>query len=315
LLGAALHSPRSPGASFLGVGVGLRPKHYPCILAETDPRALGVDFFEALSENYMVPGGRPLRVLSEVAARFPIVLHGVSLNIGSADPLNEDYLAELKALSQRFEPAIVSDHLCWTGVHGRNLHDLVPLPFTEATLCYVADRVRRVQDHLGRRLALENVSSYFAYTTNAMPEWEFMAGIAERADCGILLDVNNIFVSAHNHGFDPLEYLSGIPSERVFQIHLAGHSQAGELLIDTHDHPVRDEVWSLYEAALRRTGPVSTLIEWDDQIPEFHELAAEAARARAILRRVEGESERERSARGAGARPAPAPALEPRHRA
>ena len=295
LLGAALHSPRSPGASFLGVGVGLRPKHYPCILAETDPRALGVDFFEALSENYMVPGGRPLRVLSEVAARFPIVLHGVSLNIGSADPLNEDYLAELKALSQRFEPAIVSDHLCWTGVHGRNLHDLVPLPFTEATLCYVADRVRRVQDHLGRRLALENVSSYFAYTTNAMPEWEFLAGIAERADCGILLDVNNIFVSAHNHGFDPTDYLARISPERVFQIHLAGHSTQGELLIDTHDHPIREEVWLLYAAALRRTGPVSTLIEWDDAIPAFPILAAEAARARAILERESKEALHERS--------------------
>ncbi|HME68758.1 MAG TPA: DUF692 domain-containing protein, partial [Myxococcota bacterium] len=219
----------------------------------------------------------------------------------------ESYLDELKALAQRFEPAILSDHLCWTGVDGRNLHDLVPLPYTEAALRHVAERVLRVQDHLGRRLALENVSSYFAYAEDAMPEWEFLARIAERADCGILLDVNNIFVSAHNHGFDPLDYLAGIPSERVFQIHLAGHSQEGELLIDTHDHPVREEVWSLYEAALRRTGPVSTLIEWDDRIPEFHELAAEAARARAILEREEGEKRRERSA--AQARPAPAPAL------
>jgi uncharacterized protein len=314
MLGTALHSPHPAGVPFLGVGVGLRPKHYPCILAE-NAKALGVDFFEALSENYMVPGGRPLRVLSQVRARFPIVLHGVSLNIGSADPLSMSYLGQLKALAERFEPAFVSDHLCWTGVDGRNLHDLVPLPYTEPTLRYVAERVERAQDHLGRRLALENVSSYFAYAEDTMPEWEFLARIAERADCGILLDVNNIFVSAHNHGFDPLEYLSAIPPERVFQIHLAGHSQAGELLIDTHDHPVRDEVWSLYEAALRTTGPVSTLIEWDDQIPEFHELATEAARARAILRRVEGERERERSARGAGARPAPAPAVALHHRA
>jgi uncharacterized protein (UPF0276 family) len=309
--GTALQSPRPAGVPFLGIGVGLRPKHYPRILGESDPKALGVDFFEALSENYMVPGGRPLRVLSDVRARFPLALHGVSLNIGSADPLCERYIAELKALAQRFEPAIVSDHLCWTGVHGRNLHDLVPLPYTEATLCYVAERVRRVQDQLGRRLALENVSSYFAYTADAMPEWEFLAGIAERADCGILLDVNNIFVSAHNHGFDPLAYLSAIPPQRVVQIHLAGHSEAGELLIDTHDHPVREEVWSLYEAALRQMGPVSTIIEWDDRIPEFHELAREAARARAILRRVEGERERERPARGARARPAPAPAVSP----
>jgi len=307
MAGLPPHSPHSTDAPFLGVGVGLRPKHYASILAENEPRALGVDFFEALSENYMVPGGRPLRVLAEVRARFPIALHGVSLNIGSADPLRESYLDELKALAQRFEPAILSDHLCWTGVDGRNLHDLVPLPYTEAALRHVAERVLRVQDHLGRRLALENVSSYFAYAEDAMPEWEFLARIAERADCGILLDVNNIFVSAHNHGFDPLDYLAGIPSERVFQIHLAGHSQEGELLIDTHDHPVREEVWSLYEAALRRTGPVSTLIEWDDRIPEFHELAAEAARARAILEREEGEKRRERSA--AQARPAPAPAL------
>ena len=183
----------------------------------------------------------------------------------------------------------------------------MPLPYTEAALRHVAERVLRVQDQLGRRLALENVSSYFAYAEDAMPEWEFLAQVAERADCGILLDVNNIFVSAHNHGFDPLDYLAGIPPERVFQIHLAGHSQQGELLIDTHDHPIRDEVWSLYAAALRRMGPVSTLIEWDDRIPEFHELAAEAARARAILERETGEEPRERSA--ARARPAAAPAL------
>jgi uncharacterized protein (UPF0276 family) len=227
--------------------------------------------------------------------------------------LRASYLTDLKALAQRFEPSILSDHLCWTGVDGRNLHDLVPLPYTEPALHYVAERVLRVQDHLGRRLALENVSSYFAYAEDAMPEWEFLARIAERADCGILLDVNNIFVSAHNHAFNPLDYLAAIPPERVFQIHLAGHSQEGNLLIDTHDHPVRDEVWSLYEAALRRTGPVSTLIEWDDRIPEFHELAAEAARARAILERAGEEEGRERSA--ARARPAPAPALAAHQRA
>jgi len=289
------HSPRATDAPFLGVGVGLRPKHYAHILAAQDSRTLGVDFFEALSENYMVPGGRPLRALADVRARFPIALHGVSLNIGSADPLQESYLEALKTLARRFEPAIVSDHLCWTGVAGRNLHDLVPLPYTEAALRHVADRVSRVQDRLGRRLALENVSSYFAYVEDAMPEWEFLSRVAERADCGILLDVNNIFVSAHNHGFDPTDYLARISPERVFQIHLAGHSTQGELLIDTHDHPICEEVWLLYAAALRRTGPVSTLIEWDDAIPAFPILAAEAARARAILEAESKEALRERS--------------------
>ncbi|MGH7337945.1 MAG: MNIO family bufferin maturase, partial [Myxococcota bacterium] len=256
--------PRPSEAPFLGVGVGLRPKHYPRILETLDSAQLGIDFFEAISENYMVPGGRPPRVLERVRERFPIVLHGVSLNVGSADPLDAGYLAELAALARRFEPAWISDHLCWTGVGGHNLHDLLPLPYTEAVIGHVAERVMRVQDRLGRRIALENVSSYFAYCSDAMPEWKFLVRIAERADCGILLDVNNIFVSAHNHGFDPQRYLSAIPPERVFQIHLAGHSEHGSLLIDTHDHPVRSEVWNLYEAAIRRLGPVSTLIEWDD---------------------------------------------------
>ncbi len=279
-------SPRASDAPFLGVGVGLRAKHYPRILETPDPARLGIDFLEAISENYMVPGGRPRRVLGDVRARFPLVLHGVSLNVGSADPLDASYLAELAALVRRYEPAWVSDHLCWTGVGGRNLHDLLPLPYTDAVLAHVADRVREVQDRLGWRIALENVSSYLAYCTDEMPEWEFLVQIAERADCGILLDVNNVFVSARNHGFDPERYLAAIPPERVFQIHLAGHSEAGSLLIDTHDHPVRPEVWALFETALRRLGPVSTLIEWDDRIPEFETLTAEAARAREILERV-----------------------------
>ncbi len=282
---------RSSNTAFLGVGVGLRPKHYPRILETLDPAKLGIDFFEAISENYMVPGGRPLRVLEEVRGTFPVVLHGVSLNVGSADPLDADYLAELTALARRYEPSWISDHLCWTGVGGRNLHDLLPLPYTEAALAHVAERVRRVQDRLGRRIALENVSSYFAYRADAMPEWEFLVRVAERADCGILLDVNNVFVSAHNHGFDPEQYLAAVPPECVFQIHLAGHSEQGPLLIDTHDHTVRSEVWSLFETAVRRLGPVSTLIEWDDRIPEFETLAAEAARAREILARVAREEE------------------------
>jgi hypothetical protein len=215
-----------------------------------------------------------------------VTLHGVSLNVGSADPPDAGYLAELEELVFRTQPALVSDHLCWTGVGGHNLHDLLPLPCTEAVVTHVAERVRRVQDRLGRRIALENVSSYFACRDDGMPEWEFLARIAEQADCGILLDVNNVFVSAHNHGFDPRQYLAAVPAERVFQIHLAGHSRSGPLLIDTHDQPIGDEVWALYEAAVRRVGPVSTLIEWDDRIPALDVLAAEAGRARRILARL-----------------------------
>src|SRR5262245_5762892 len=267
-------------APFLGVGVGLRPQHYAEILADPRAEALGVDWFEAISENYMVPGGRPPRVLEAVRARFPLALHGVSLDIGSTDALDERYLARLGELTRRFEPSWLSDHLCWTGVGGENLHDLLPLPLTGPVLHHVAERVRRVQDRLGRRIALENVSTYAAFDSDAMPEWEFLSGVAESADCGILLAVNNIFVSAHNHGLDAGKYLDAIPAERVFQIHLAGPSRSGRLLIDTHDHPVLEQVWTLYERALRRLGPVSTLIEWDDKIPPFAVLAAEAARAR-----------------------------------
>jgi uncharacterized protein (UPF0276 family) len=307
--------PRGSDVRFLGVGVGLRPVHYPRILETPDPARLGIDFFEAISENHMVPGGRPPRVLEEVRGRFPVVLHGVSLNVGSADPLDAGYLAELAALVDRYEPAWVSDHLCWTGVGGRNLHDLLPLPYTEAALAHVAERVMRVQDRIGRRIALENVSSYFAYQADAMPEWEFLVRVAERADCGILLDVNNVFVSAHNHGFDPERYLAAIPTERVFQIHLAGHSEQGALLIDTHDHPVRDEVWALFETAVRRLGPVSTLIEWDDRIPELETLAAEAARAREILARVAREEEWDGASSAAIARRGTALASTAHHRA
>lgn len=278
---------RLPDAPFLGVGVGLRPPHYPEILARLESNApLGVDWFEAISENYLVAGGRPLRILERIRRDVPLVLHGVSLNVGSADPLDEDHLGALAALESRFAPAWMSDHLCWTGQGGENLHDLLPLPATDEVMRHVAARVRRVQDRLGRRIALENVSSYVAFHADRMPEWEFLAGVAEAADCGILLDVNNVYVSAHNHGFDAEAYLAAIPPERVFQIHLAGHSDEGRLLIDTHDHPVRDEVFALYERALERVGPVSTLIEWDDRLPDFDTLVAEAAKARAILSRV-----------------------------
>jgi uncharacterized protein (UPF0276 family) len=231
----------------------------------------------------MVPGGRPLHVLDRVRQRYPIAMHGVSLSIGSTDPLSIDYLRQLKALAQRIEPAWISDHLCWTGVGGHNLHDLLPLPYTEEAVAHVAERVGRVQDTLGRRILLENVSTYLEYRQSTMPEWEFLGAVAERADCGILLDVNNIFVSAFNHGFAAIDYVNAVPVERVHQFHLAGHSDRGTFLHDTHDHPVADAVWDLYAAAVRRFGDVSTLIEWDDRIPPFAALHAEAMHARQIF--------------------------------
>jgi uncharacterized protein (UPF0276 family) len=269
---------------FLGFGVGLRRDHYAHVL-ENHPR---VDWFEIISENFMVAGGRPLEVIDAVAARYPVVMHGVSLSIGSTDPIRRDYLHSLKALAERIKPAWVSDHLCWAGVGGRNLHDLLPLPYDEETLRHVVSRIREVQDFLGRRIAIENVSSYLAFRASKMTEWEFLAEIAERADCGILLDINNIFVSAFNHRFDALAYIDAIPRERVVQFHLAGHSDHGSYLLDTHDHPVRDEVWALYEHAVRRFGAVSALIEWDDNIPEFNVLMETAERARNIHRSVSG---------------------------
>lgn len=274
-------SPRSD-APLLGVGVGLRPSHYAEVLARAPRGELCVDWFEALSENYMVPGGRPPRVLDDVRSHAPVVLHGVSLNVGSVDPLNEAYLDELAALARRVEPAWISDHLCWTGVEGINLHDLLPLPYTGDVIDHVAARIRRVQDRLGRRIAIENVSSYLSYRDNELTEWEFLNAVAAEADCGILLDVNNVFVSAHNHGFDALRYIDAMPAERVFQIHLAGHSRQGHLLIDTHDHPVCDEVWALYAHTLRHVGAVSTLIEWDANIPTFERLEEEALHARDV---------------------------------
>lgn len=263
---------------FLGFGVGLRRDHYAHIL-DSRPR---VDWFEIVSENFMVGGGRPLEVIDAVAAQYPVVMHGVSLSIGSADPLRRDYLRELKALAARIKPAWISDHLCWTGVGGRNLHDLLPLPYNEEAVRHVASRIREVQDFLERPIALENVSSYMTLRASTMTEWEFLAAVAEGADCGILLDINNIFVSAFNHGFDALKYIDSIPCERVVQFHLAGHSDHGSYLLDTHDHPVCDEVWALYAHAVRRFGAVSALIEWDDNIPAFDVLLETAERARKI---------------------------------
>lgn len=277
---------RAPATKFLGIGVGLRPIHYAEILEGASPDRLGIDWFEAISENYMGPGGRPRRMLDAVRSRFPIALHGVSLNIGSADPLDDEHLGRLDAVARRFESEWITDHLCWTGIDGRALHDLLPLPFTEAVIDHVVERIARVQDRLGRRIALENVSTYLAFHEDEMPEWEFLNAVAARADCGILFDINNVFVSAHNHGFDAEKYVDAIAGERVFQVHLAGPSEAGALLVDTHDSPVRDEVWRLYERFVQRVGPISTLIEWDESIPPLARVAEEAAKARTILDRI-----------------------------
>ena len=231
----------------------------------------------------MVAGGRALEVLEGVRANYPIVMHGVSMSIGSTDPLNRSYLRQLRDLARRFDPAWISDHLCWTGVGGRNLHDLLPLPYTEEAISHVVARIRDVQEILERPILIENVSSYMAFADSTMPEWEFLSAIVNEADCGILLDINNIFVSAFNHNFDANHYIDVVPAERVVQYHLAGHSDHGTYLLDTHDHPVRDEVWALYERAARRFGAVSAVVEWDDNIPEFAELADTANRARTIF--------------------------------
>ncbi len=270
----------------LGMGIGLRGSHYAHILS-TLP---AISWFEAISENYMGiaggSGGRPLHTLESIRKHYPIVLHGVSMSIGSTDPLNYDYLAKLKSLASQIEPSWISDHLCWTGVEGKNLHDLLPLPYTEEAIKHVADRISEVQDYLGRRILIENVSSYLTYRHSEMTEWEFIEQIVTRADCGILLDVNNIYVSSVNHSFDPETFLNGIPVHRVGQFHLAGHSNMGTHLIDTHDAPVCDEVWKLYEKAVRRFGLVSTLLEWDDKIPEFNVLEEETERARQVARKA-----------------------------
>jgi uncharacterized protein (UPF0276 family) len=269
-------------APSLGFGLGLRVDHYQAILAD-NPR---IDWFEALTENYLVPGGKPLDYLMRIRERYPMVLHGVSMSIGSTQPLDRSYLAQLKALAARVEPAWISDHLCWTGIAGRNMHDLLPLPYTEEALANVVERVQTVQDVLGRRILLENVSSYVSYRDSQVSEWEFLREIAQRADCLLLLDVNNIYVSSVNHEFDPLDYLQAIPVDRVQQIHLAGHENHGDYLIDTHDHPVPDPVWELYDAAVRRFGSVSTMIERDDNIPPLEELCSELDAARQLAERA-----------------------------
>jgi len=271
-----------PVKTFTGFGLGLRPPYYERFLTSPVP----VDFVEVISENFMVDGGRPLATLDTVRERYPIALHGVSMSIGSADGLNPDYLRRLKKLATRVQPLWVSDHLCWTGVGGFNSHDLLPLPYSDEAMKLVCANISCAQDVLERPLLIENPSSYVTFAHNEAREWEFLAELCARTGCFLLLDVNNIYVSGTNHGFDPFTYLAGIPAERVRQIHLAGHSIGRDRLIDTHDSAVCDAVWTLYQAACRRFGPVATMIERDDDIPPLTDLLAELDIARALARGV-----------------------------
>ena len=264
---------------YLGFGLGLRPEHYQDIL---DNKPKQIDWFEILSENYMVEGGKPLYYLDAIRQDYPMVMHGVSMSIGSTDPLNYDYLKQLKRLISRVEPLWISDHLCWTGVEQKNMHDLLPLPYTEAAVTHLANRISEVQDYLGMQMLIENLSSYITYSDDAMSEWEFLSEIAEKADCNILLDVNNIYVSSFNHHFDPIDYLEGVPKQRVWQHHIAGHSNNGNLIIDTHDQDIIDPVWNLYEETAKRFGPVSTMIERDGNIPPLQQVIEELEHARRI---------------------------------
>ena len=265
-------------AKFLGFGLGLRIDHFQHVLEEK-PK---LDWFEVLSENFMVAGGKPKYYLHAIREHYPMVMHGVSLSIGSTDPLDKTYLNNLKQLADEIEPHWFSDHLCWTSVDQINSHDLLPLPYNEEALNHVVERIKLVQDYVERPFLIENVSSYLNYTNSEIEEWEFLNEVVERADCGILLDINNIYVSARNHGFKAEDYIDAIDPKRVWQFHLAGHTDYGDYVIDTHDHDVPDPVWELYRYALNRFGPISTMIERDDHIPPFPELYAELQIAKNI---------------------------------
>ncbi len=267
------------GHESLGFGVGLRSVHFTHILRSWPD----VDWFEIITENFIDSGGRPRFVLDQVAERYPVVMHGVSLSIGSTDPLDFDYLAKVKRLADAIGPRWISDHVCWTGVLGRNTHDLLPLPFNEESLAHVVRRIRTVQDFLERPLVLENPSSYVTFAASTMSEWEFISRMAEEADCGLLLDVNNVYVSSVNHDFSAEEYIRSVPHDRIVQFHLAGHTDLGTHCIDTHDGHVVDRVWRLYRLANEYTKGVSTLLEWDAQIPTFDELHSEVLKAKALL--------------------------------
>ncbi|HEX9771995.1 MAG TPA: DUF692 domain-containing protein [Steroidobacteraceae bacterium] len=262
----------------LGFGLGLRPDHYESILSDRP----AVDWFEALTENYLVPGGKPLHYLARIRERYPVALHGVSMSIGGTDPIDVGYVAAVRALAGRIEAAWISDHLCWTGTEGLNLHDLLPLPYTDEALGHLAGRVRQVQDALGCRILLENVSTYVSFQASRIPEWEFLSELAVRADCLLLLDINNVYVNSVNHAFDPLVFLDALPIDRVRQIHLAGHEDHGSHIVDTHDSLIVEAVWKLYAHAARRFGQVATMIERDAHIPPLAELVSELDHARRI---------------------------------
>jgi uncharacterized protein (UPF0276 family) len=270
---------RRLGYPNLGFGLGLRSVHYSHILEHWPD----VDWFEIISENYMDSQGRPRYVLDQIAERYPIVMHGVSLSIGSTDPLDRAYLRKLKKLADELPAAWVSDHVCWTGVAGRNSHDLLPIPYNEDTLRHLAGRIRTVQEILERPIVLENPSSYLTFAQSTLSEWEFLTRMTAETGCGLLLDVNNVYVSCINHGLDPVEFLRSLPHDRVVQFHLAGHTNCRTHLIDTHDGPVIDPVWDLYRLAHELTGGVSTLLEWDAKIPDFPTLHAEVLKARRSL--------------------------------
>jgi hypothetical protein len=265
----------------LGYGIGLRTVHFQHILSKRPP----VDWFEIISENFMDTGGRPAYILDQVAERYPVVMHGVSMSIGSKDPLSKEYLRKLRALADRVKAVWVSDHLCWTGFAHRNSHDLLPMPYTEESLKYTVERIRQVQETLERPLVLENPSSYVEFTSSTMPEWEFLRRMAEDADCGLLLDVNNIYVSSFNHGFDPEEYLRAVPHERIAQYHLAGHTNLGTHILDTHSDHVIEQVWKLYRLAHELSGGRATLLEWDEAIPPFGVVHAEVLKAKKLVLR------------------------------
>ncbi|PIR23000.1 MAG: hypothetical protein COV44_04565 [Deltaproteobacteria bacterium CG11_big_fil_rev_8_21_14_0_20_45_16] len=273
--------------SFGHKGVGLRPPHYKDILSNPS----SVDWCEVISENYMDTGGRPLSTLLKVREMLPIALHGVSLNIGSSDVLNRDYLKNLKLLVEGIEPFIVSDHLCWTGIEKRNWHDLLPLPMNESTVDSLVSRIDQVQETLGRRIALENISTYVRFQSDELDEADFIRLVVERADCDLLLDVNNVFVNSVNHNFDPYEYLKKMPADRVVQYHLAGHTDKGDFLFDTHDAEVSDPVWDLFQFTWNKIGARPFLIEWDDKIPEFERLVQEVEKANEMTKGLRAEKE------------------------
>jgi uncharacterized protein (UPF0276 family) len=290
---------RFNGFTDLGVGIGLRVPHYQHILSKKPV----VDWFEIISENYMVDGGRPLKVLDQICEQYQIVQHGVAMYFGTATRLGREHLKRLKTLVKRTNTPFLSDHLCWGSVDGTYTHDLLPMPYTFAAAKKTAANIREAQDYLEVPICVENVSSYAEFHASEMTEWEFLSEVVERADCGILLDVNNIYVSSQNHSFNPYDYLNGVPHDRVGQMHIAGHSKFEKYILDTHDHPVLDPVWKMYEHAIKLCGPTNTLLEWDAHIPSFDEVHAEALKAKKFLEPFDAGSEVPRRAGSSARKP------------